>query len=374
VNRNIGGPPGSSSSNTNSGLDGTLPLWSLHVDDSGSVCFSFFSSQDPSGKLESKCILGHQMVINTLKTNPGIVNMKPLEKVEGNIQQQESAWIHIAVVVDDSFVSIFVDGNCEVKGTLTPPVVEESCLIITTLYVGLNLVSGWRLAEFRIWADARSPNDISQNKDNYLALAAKRKRLLLNFTKGPKEKELFLKPHIQPKLDSQPATKISSLDTILNSISSSNAKVETVKTVLLPNISNTQDGMPSLGLEKPKIQPIKFDAPVGSVSSAATRRLQAKQASFMETKSEDVRPNLLPASSSSSSTTPNETYSAPPIIEEKEFTEEDGKSPPSLPPSTSPLSFPASESVDTNQPKVSTAAAKRLQAKMQKSSTPGPIS
>ena len=297
------------------------------------------------------------MTVNTIRTNAGIVNVKPLDKVEGNLQQ-EPAWIHVAVVVDDSFISIFVDGNCEVKGTLTPPAIEESCLAISTLYVGLNLVSGWRLAELRIWADARTPNDISQNKDNYLALAAKRKRLLLNFTKGPKEKELFLKPNIQPKLDSQPATVISSLDPILNG--TSNAKADAKTSVLPSNISSTQDGMPSLGIEKPKIQPIKFDAPVGSV---AARRLQAKQNQVVEAKSDES-----PKMSTSSFSSLNESQSIP--IKEESVEEE----PIASSPQSSLPCQESSESVDVKQPKVSTAAAKRLQAKLQKSSIPGPLS
>lgn len=313
-----------------------IPIWCLYVNDSGSVCFSYFSCEDSPRKNESIPIFGRQMVVSTIQTNSDVMKMnKPSESHEGSLQP-ESPWTHVSVVVDNSNISIYINGNCEVKGSLAPPVIDEKYLAISTLYFGLNLVSGWRLTELRIWADARSGNDIAQNKDNYLALAAKRKRLLLNFTKGPKEKELFLKPNIKPTLDAKPATTTSSIDLILNN--TSNPKAEKALSAV--------EGL-SLAIEKPKIQPIKFDAPVGSVSTAAVRRLQAKQS---QPQAEEPKQEV-----AASSLSLNET--AIPTILEKE-TAADSNIIPSLQESLEP--------VDSKQPTVSSAAAKRLQSKLQK--------
>lgn len=307
-----------------------MPLWSLYVDHAGSVCFSFFSNQVTSGAPESKTLLGRSLTLNTLRTNAGMINVKPSDKNEDGLQVEPS-WVHIALVLDDSIASIFVDGNCEVKGSLVPPAMDENSLAISTLYVGLNLVSGWRFTELRVWADARSPNDIAQNKDNYLALAAKRKRLLLNFSKGPKEKEMFLKPNTKPVLEAQPTAITSSLDTILNFVS----KVEKSQ---LPSTGSAANDVSTQGIEKPKVQPIKFDAP-----SVVGRRLQSKP-QVAEVQVDQTQ----------STVTVNETSNTNKATSDESAQE-------------------TQESNDAKQPKVSTAAAKRLQAKLQKSATPGPL-
>jgi hypothetical protein len=141
-------------------------MWSLYVDGTGALCWA----------------VGNTVV----KTPSNEVNMGPTADIP------VSVWTHITVVVDSSggngvsaSVSLFVNGNRSAKEHVTFAHRSEADLATTTLYMGCNL-SGWRMTEVRVWADARQTVDIEGMRDNYLPLASKRKRMQFRI-KGSKK-------------------------------------------------------------------------------------------------------------------------------------------------------------------------------------------
>lgn len=161
------------------------PIWMFSVAADGALCFQFGSDEK-----------------NSLKTPPNEVNMGPI----GDISV--SVWTHVAVVVDTSqaiggstaTVSLLVNGNRSAKGTLHYSTVAETDLAVSTLYFGSNL-SGWRLTEIRVWADNRPVIEIEGQRDNYLPLASKRKRMQFRI-KG--SKKLFGPPPSSLEIGPEP--------------------------------------------------------------------------------------------------------------------------------------------------------------------------
>ena len=141
-------------------------IWSLSVDGQGTLCFTAGG--------------------NTVKSGANEVNMGPSADIP------VSVWTHIAVVVDTSggngmtaMVSLFVNGNRSAKEQMVFSHFSEADLATTTLYMGCNL-TGWRMTEVRLWADSRQTVDIEGQRDNYLPLASKRKRMQFRI-KGSKK-------------------------------------------------------------------------------------------------------------------------------------------------------------------------------------------
>lgn len=147
------------------------PIWTLFVSPSGELCFLFNSLPE-----------------RVLRTGEGSVNMGPSEDVPAAL------WSHIALTVDTSHsttahVSLFINGDLMAESmTMALPELPESELARTVMFVGPDL-SSWRLTEFRIWACSRSAADIRNDKDVYLSLASKRRRLQHRIKGG---KRLFL--------------------------------------------------------------------------------------------------------------------------------------------------------------------------------------
>ena len=187
-----------------------LPLWCLHVDKDGSVCFSFCSLGGGSqGTVE---VDGKKVGLSTVRSPPATINMVTTSGAE----QTPGGWTHLAVVIDSSSaldrasqVSLIVNGALSAKGSLDVPEIDEKLLAVNTLFVGPDLC-GWTITELRVWADLRSLDDVCNNKDNYLGLAAKRKRMIFGI-KGCKE--LFAKPNVACKLV-PPAATVTSLDSL----------------------------------------------------------------------------------------------------------------------------------------------------------------
>ena len=187
-----------------------LPLWCLHVDKDGSVCFSFCSLGGGShGAIE---VDGKKVGLSTVRSPPATINMVATSGAE----QTPGVWTHLAIVIDSSSaldrasqVSLIVNGALSAKGSLDVPEIGEKLLAVNTLFVGPDLC-GWTITELRVWADLRSLDDVCNNKDNYLGLAAKRKRMIFGI-KGCKE--LFAKPNVACKLG-PPAATVTSLDSL----------------------------------------------------------------------------------------------------------------------------------------------------------------
>ena len=207
--RRLGPPTGSQSTIFDHTLG--LPLWCLHVDKDGSVCFSF-CSLGGGGSQGTVEVDGKKVGLSTVRSPPATINMVAASGTE----QTPGVWTHLAIVIDSSSaldrasqVSLIVNGGLSAKGSLDVPEVDERLLAVSTLYVGPDL-SGWTITELRVWADLRSLDDVCNNKDNYLGLAAKRKRMIFGI-KGCKE--LFAKPNVACKLG-PPAATVTSLDSL----------------------------------------------------------------------------------------------------------------------------------------------------------------
>jgi hypothetical protein len=176
-------------------------LWTLFVDNDGAVCFSL--DRDLTLSLNSN---KNYKVLNVVKTPPNAIQF--LNKTENN-NEVIANWAHIGVVVDSSNSSIqktkstktststiisskainiiiYINGVKSIEGSLIPQPIEEVLLCNTILYVGPNLHSGWRFTELRMWADCRTETEIDNEKENYLVLAVKRKRVQLRI-KAPKK-------------------------------------------------------------------------------------------------------------------------------------------------------------------------------------------
>ena len=113
--------------------------------------------------------------------------------------EEISVWRHVAVTMDTSStitsthgtnaaVTVYFDGKWLKQDSLDVPAVTEKALSCTHLFVGPNMGSGWRMTEVRIWSDVRDSIEIEREKDNYLSLASKRKRLQLRV---PTSKSFF---------------------------------------------------------------------------------------------------------------------------------------------------------------------------------------
>lgn len=164
--------------------DVSTQLWMLFVTDNGTVSFSFPNTNNPI--LEST-------------TN---INLTP---DFSEMENSSLRWTHIALTIDSSKSNVSnVDGmlssspvriSLTVQGEtletkMTPPTVMESYLSSqldgNMLHIGPNLCAGWRITELRMWADVRTIDDLESQRENYLVLATKRKRLQLRI-KGTKK-------------------------------------------------------------------------------------------------------------------------------------------------------------------------------------------
>jgi hypothetical protein len=147
-------------------------LWTLFVAADGAVCFNF---GDEIGA--------------ALRSAPGTLPL--LKPAEGG----GAVWSHVAFVLDATkapaavtdgsvaqpavAVTLYVRGEVVAEGKLAPAAVRLSALENTMLHVGPDLCGGWRLTELRLWADRREASDLEGQRDNYLSMAMKRKRLQL---------------------------------------------------------------------------------------------------------------------------------------------------------------------------------------------------
>lgn len=163
-------------------------LWTLFVTPDGTVCFAFGDGKTSKAS-------------SMVRSAPDSVAL-PKSKGRGSATGAEtSPWTHIAVVIDSSKASCsVVDGavtqaavavSLVVKGELvdaklSPVSLPLSHLTKSTVHVGRNLPTGYRLTELRLWSDTRSMTDLDNMRDNYLVLAMKRKRLQLR-VKGTKK-------------------------------------------------------------------------------------------------------------------------------------------------------------------------------------------
>jgi hypothetical protein len=94
-----------------------------------------------------------------------------------------SKWNHLAFVLEckgkigaQGSVVLYLNGREIASGNVKFPALPESRLKETLLFFGPNL-RGHALTELRIWALSRSADDLYDNRESYLKLAEKRKRL-----------------------------------------------------------------------------------------------------------------------------------------------------------------------------------------------------
>lgn len=199
-----GAPPVAYASNGIVGL-GTA-MYSLKVESSGTLVFAF--GDDNNSKQLSN-------VTTELRTPEGaLYNTASMQDIDADefaymptVQYSSSSnactssWTHVAVTVDSSkgqgsvtaSVSIFLNGSRVCKGQLHVPDIPEPNITVSTLYAGLNLPYGWRITELRIWADLRSSTELEDQRENFLALASKRKRQQLR-VRGTKELFVAIRP------------------------------------------------------------------------------------------------------------------------------------------------------------------------------------
>jgi hypothetical protein len=150
------------------------PIWTLYVDCEGRLGFEF-TKEDAS----------------VCKTAQGIVNMGP------TTDAPNAVWTAIALVIDSSDdddsgafpthagVALFVNGSLIVKVNMILPIVSEADLTKTALLIAPDL-GGWRITELRLFTTARSAVEIENQRDNYMSLASKRKRLQFRIKGGKK--------------------------------------------------------------------------------------------------------------------------------------------------------------------------------------------
>lgn len=148
-------------------------LWSVFVTADGALCWAFGGMRDPSAAV--------------VKTAPNSVNLGSAKDGGG------PGWTHVAITVDSggssglATVLLYINGERAAKADkISLPAFPEQHLASTTIYVGPGLGSGWRLTELRFWADVRGSVEIDSQKDNFLALASKRKRLQFRIKGGKK--------------------------------------------------------------------------------------------------------------------------------------------------------------------------------------------
>jgi len=123
------------------------------------------------------------------------------------INEEIAVWHHVAVTMDTSssvssaygtsaVVVVYFDGKWVKQESFDVPAAAEESIAFTHLYVCPNMGSGWRMTEFRIWSDIRDSIEIERERDNYLSLASKRKRLQLRVLTsksffGPFDESIF---------------------------------------------------------------------------------------------------------------------------------------------------------------------------------------
>jgi hypothetical protein len=102
-------------------------------------------------------------------------------------------WTHVAFTLEAKGktlveVALFVGGKPAVAAAtpvqLRVPALAEARLRSTALEVGPNLVAGSRLTELRVWALLRHADDLYDNRESYLKLAEKRRRLAFKIKGG----------------------------------------------------------------------------------------------------------------------------------------------------------------------------------------------
>ncbi len=103
----------------------------------------------------------------------------------------EGKWTHVAFTLEAKGkasveVALFVRGRPAAAGPvlLRVPVLGEARLLQTVLEVGPGLGAGHRLTELRAWALLRHADDLYDNRESYLKLAEKRKRLAFRIKGG----------------------------------------------------------------------------------------------------------------------------------------------------------------------------------------------
>lgn len=141
-------------------------MWSLNIESNGALSMTVGKSAK-----------------STIKTEVNEVNMGPTEAIPVSVWTQVAAVIE--TVENTASITLYVNGNKSANGKVTITKESEETLKYTTMYVGHNL-SGWRISELRVWADARPQIDIEGMRENYLPLASKRKRMQFRI-KGSKK-------------------------------------------------------------------------------------------------------------------------------------------------------------------------------------------
>lgn len=226
-------------------------IWSISADNFGALHFSF--SPNHENRNEDNTISSPQNMICMGLTDSDVVS-----------------WTHIAIIIDSSDilidsksssiyssfanVTIYINGEIINQEKLSIPEFSESRLASTNIFVGPDLAANWRLTELRFWAAARTSSEIDGQKENYLALASKRKRL--QFRVGGK-KNLFGSFKSESLILGEPVQEIMTKG-ILNDLSDDATKSNSNKdkvlnlTKLIPKLSiNSSEGLKVLS-------PVKF--------------------------------------------------------------------------------------------------------------------
>ena len=144
-------------------------VWALGVSPDGALLF--WTDKGKPGQPQQQ----HEQMVATA---PGTV--------------PEGKWTHVAFTLESkgpagkqALVVLYVGGK-EAAATPTPlkfPTLAEAQLRSTVLDIGPNL-RGDRMTELRLWACARSAEDLYDNRESYLQLAEKRKRLAFKIKTG----------------------------------------------------------------------------------------------------------------------------------------------------------------------------------------------
>ena len=147
-------------------------IWTLYISKDGKLCFQF--DKIPNFEVSS---------------DAGSINLGPTSDVDFAL------WNHVALVLDsdcgdstaevETEIRLFINGSMKGRGRTTPPLYSEPEIISTMLLFCPDLW-GWRFTELRLWACARSADEIDNFRENYLSLASKRKRLQYRVKGGKK--------------------------------------------------------------------------------------------------------------------------------------------------------------------------------------------
>lgn len=150
------------------------PIWTLYISGDGRLCFQF----DKLNGIE-------------VSSEVGSLNLGPTAEINVTL------WNHIALVLDSSDscdtspaeaeteVSLIINGTLRRREIIATPNYTEAELSSTVLLICPDLW-GWRFTELRLWSCARSAGEIENNRENYLSLASKRKRLQYRIKGGKK--------------------------------------------------------------------------------------------------------------------------------------------------------------------------------------------